>query len=167
MHRILILAGVLAVPVAAVAAAACAARGGIDERVITDAVIDSPYTVDVDHPGDVVITRSIVAPGAGFGWHGRRAAAVVVVKGGTLTLYDGADATCTPQRIEAEHGFVEQAGHVYLARNESHSPVDIVVTYLGLERGVDPDVPSTGPGGCPTCAVTACDDALGAPQLAG
>ena len=80
--------------------------------------VSRPYTIHVRRPGDVVVAKATVPPGASFGWHYHRAAVVVVVRSGTLTLYDGADRTCSPARISAGHGFVEQRNHVHLARNE-------------------------------------------------
>jgi quercetin dioxygenase-like cupin family protein len=74
---------------------------------------------------------------------------VAVVKSGTLTLYDSADRACTPRRYSAGQGFTEQANHVHLARNEGHKRVVVLVTYLGLEHGVNPDVPAANPGNCP------------------
>ena len=74
--------------------------------------------IDVSKPADVVVAQATVPPGASFGWHYHRAAVAAVIKSGTLTLYDGADRTCTPQRYSAGQGFTEHAGHVHLARNE-------------------------------------------------
>jgi hypothetical protein len=68
---------------------------------------------------------------------------------GTLTLYDSADPSCTPQRFSAGHGFVEKRNHVHLARNEGSQTVVVMVTYLGLKHGVTPDVPADSPGNCP------------------
>jgi quercetin dioxygenase-like cupin family protein len=97
----------------------------------------------------VVIAEATVPPGASFGWHYHRAAVAAVVKSGTLTLYDSADRTCTGKRYSAGQGFTERPGHVHLARNETHKPVVVLVTYLGLKHGVNPDVPSPRPGNCP------------------
>ena len=89
-------------------------------------------------------------PGASFGWHYHRAAAVVVVvKSCTLTLYDRADRSCTPQRYSAGQGFTERSRHVHLARNEGRKPAVVFVTYLGLKHGLNPDVPVARPGNCP------------------
>lgn len=74
---------------------------------------------------------------------------MAVVRSGTLTLHDSADQSCTPRRYKAGQGFVEQANHVHLARNEGRRPVVVLVTYLGLPHGVKPDVPATSPGNCP------------------
>ena len=148
MKRLIITVALLG---ALTATAAALANGGhpITEKVLGAASISQGYKIDVKKPADVVVAEATVPPGASFGWHYHRAAVAAVVKSGTLTLYDSADRTCTPTRYSAGQGFTERAGHVHLARNEGHKPVVVLVTYLGLKHGVNPDVPSPRPGNCP------------------
>ena len=148
MKRLLIIVALLG---ALTATAAALAAGGrpITEKVLGAASISQGYTIDVKKPADVVVAEATVPAGASFGWHYHRAAVAAVVKSGTLSLYDSADRTCTPTRYSAGQGFTERAGHVHLARNETHKPVVVLVTYLGLKHGVNPDVPSPRPGNCP------------------
>jgi quercetin dioxygenase-like cupin family protein len=130
--------------------AALAADGpAIKETVIAGAGIAQPYTIHVKKPADVVVAKAVVPPGGSFGWHSHRAAAVVAVKAGALTLYDSADKTCAPARYAAGQGFVEQPHHVHLARNEGDTRAVVIVTYLGLKHGANPDVPAKSPGNCP------------------
>ena len=145
------LVAIVAVLAALSATAAALAVGGrpITEKVLGAASISQGYTIDVKKPADVIVAEATVPPGASFGWHYHRAAVAAVVKSGTLSLYDSADRTCTPTRYSAGQGFTERAGHVHLARNETHKPVVVLVTYLGLKHGVNPDVPSPRPGNCP------------------
>ena len=148
MKRLLIVAPLLAA--LCTAAAAPAADGPtITEKVLGAAGISHPYTIHVRKPADVVFAKATVPPGASFGWHSHRAAVAVAVKSGTLTLYDGADRTCTPQRYPGGRGFIEQPHHVHLARNEGRTKAVVLVTYLGLKHGVNPDVPAANPGNCP------------------
>jgi quercetin dioxygenase-like cupin family protein len=148
MKRLLIATALGAV--FAVSAAALAwSHPKITEKVIAAGGVAQPYTIDVAKPADVIVAKATVPAGASFGWHSHRAAVAVVVQSGTLTLYDSADAQCTPQRVPAGHGFVEQPNHVHLARNETRHTVTVLVTYLGLEHGVDPDVPASPPGNSP------------------
>jgi quercetin dioxygenase-like cupin family protein len=130
-------------------AALAAGNSPITEKILGAASISDSYTIDVNKPGDVVVAEAIVPPGASFGWHSHRAAVAAVVKSGTLTLYDSADPSCSPQRYSAGQGFVEQRNHVHLARNEGKKRVVVLVTYLGLKHGVNPDVPAESPGNCP------------------
>ena len=148
MKRLLIVAALIA---ALGSSAAALAAGGptITEKVLAAASVSEHYTIGVRKPADVVYAKATIPPGASFGWHSHRAAAVVAVTSGTLTLYDSADRTCTPQRYPAGQGFVEQPNHVHLARNEGRAKAVVLVTYLGLEHGVNPDVPAASPGNCP------------------
>ena len=148
MKRILIAAALLTA-VGATSAALGAGASPITEKVLGAAGIAQPYTIAATKPADVVVAKATVPPGASFGWHYHRAAVVVVVKSGTLTLYDSADRTCTPQRYSAGQGFTERPHHVHLARNEGREPAVVFVTYLGLKHGVNPDVPAPSPGNCP------------------
>jgi quercetin dioxygenase-like cupin family protein len=148
MKRLLI-AAVLAAALGTTAAALGAGHGPITEKVLGAASVGQPYTFQVQQPADVVVAKAKVSPGASFGWHSHRAAVVAIIKTGTLSLYDSADPSCTAHRYSAGQGFTEQVGHVHLARNEGHKPVVVLVTYLGLEHGVNPDVPAARPGNCP------------------
>jgi quercetin dioxygenase-like cupin family protein len=148
MRRLLI-AFVLAGALGTAAAALAAGNHPITEKVLGAASVAQPYTFAVQQPADVVVAKATVPPGASFGWHSHRAAVVAIVKSGTLSLYDSADPTCAAHRYSAGAGFTEQPGHVHLARNEGHRPVVVLVTYLGLKHGVNPDVPAPKPGNCP------------------
>jgi quercetin dioxygenase-like cupin family protein len=148
MRRVLI-AAVLVGALGTTAAALGAGHHAITAKVLGAASVAEPYTFQVQQPADVVVAKATVPPGASFGWHSHRAAVVAMVKSGTLSLYDSADPACTPRRYPAGQGFVEQPGHVHLARNEGRKPVVVLVTYLGLQHGVNPDVPAAKPGNCP------------------
>jgi quercetin dioxygenase-like cupin family protein len=148
MKRLLI-ALVLLGALATTAAALAAGSHPITEKVLGGASVAKPYSFQVKHKADVVVAKATVPPGASFGWHSHRAGVVAIVTSGTLSLYDSADPTCTAHRYSAGQGFTEQANHVHLARNEGHKPVVVLVTYLGLKHGVNPDVPAASPGNCP------------------
>ena len=148
MKRVLIAAALLTT-LGATSAALATSAAPITEKVLGAAGISQRYSIKVTQPADVVVAQATVPPGASFGWHYHRSAVVVVVKSGTLTLYDSADRTCTPQRYSAGQGFTERPHHVHLARNEGRRPAVVFVTYLGLKHGVNPDVPAPSPGNCP------------------
>ncbi len=147
MKRFIILAA-LAAALGTTAVGLAAGGPAITEKVLGAASVSQPYSIHVGKPADVVVARAKVPPGASFGWHYHRSSVAVVVRSGTLTLYDSADPTCSPQRYSAGQGFVERRHHVHLARNEGQKPVVVLVTYLGLKHGVKPDVPAPAPAGC-------------------
>jgi quercetin dioxygenase-like cupin family protein len=148
MRRLFVIAALLGA-LGTTAAALAAGNPRITEKILGAASISDSYTIDVNKPGDIVVAKATVPPGASFGWHSHRAAVAVAVNAGTLTLYDSADPSCTPQRYSAGQGFIEQPHHVHLARNEGNQRVVVLVTYLGLKHGVNPDVPAESPGNCP------------------
>jgi quercetin dioxygenase-like cupin family protein len=149
MKRILVLIATLVAALGTGTAALASDGHPITEKALGAASISQPYTIRVRDAADVLVATATVPRGASFGWHFHRSAAVVVVTSGTLTLYDSADPTCTAQRYSAGQGFVEHANHVHLARNEGSTRAVVVVTYLGLPHGVNPDVPVPSPGNCP------------------
>jgi quercetin dioxygenase-like cupin family protein len=148
MKRLVVIAAVVCA-LGTTAVALAAGGSPITEKVLGAARLSDGYTITVKKPADVVVAKAKVPPGASFGWHSHRAAVVVVVKSGTLTLYDSSDPTCSPTRYSAGQGFAEQPNHVHLARNEGGKRVVVLVTYLGLKHGVNPDVPAQSPGNCP------------------
>ena len=148
MRRLFVITALLGA-LGTTAAALAAGTPPITEKILGAGSISDGYTIDVNKPGDVVVAKATVPPGGSFGWHSHRAAVAAVVKSGTLTLYDSADRTCTPQRYPAGQGFIEQPHHVHLARNAGRTKAVVLVTYLGLEHGVTPDVPAANPGNCP------------------
>jgi quercetin dioxygenase-like cupin family protein len=144
MKRLLIVAALLAT-LATTAAALAAGGPAITEKILGAASISHPYTIQVRKPADVIVAKATVPAGASFGWHSHRAAVAAVVKSGTLTLYDSADRTCTPQRYHAGQGFIEQPHHVHLARNEGRTKAVVLVTYLGLALRALTVVPLSDP----------------------
>jgi quercetin dioxygenase-like cupin family protein len=120
--------------------------------------IAAPFKVEVDRlvelktkaPIDVVDQTIVLEAGGHTGWHSHPGPALVVVKTGTFTLYDGDDPSCTPQVFTAGQAFVDRGGgHAHIGRNESDGVVEVSVTYL-LPAGVGPRVDVTpAPGNCP------------------
>jgi quercetin dioxygenase-like cupin family protein len=71
-------------------------------------------------PSDVHVTINTVAPGGHSGWHTHPGPSFVVVKSGTVTVYDGDDPTCTGRVIDQGGWFTDPGGgHVHLVRNET------------------------------------------------
>jgi quercetin dioxygenase-like cupin family protein len=120
----------------------------ITAKLFGAATVEKPFTIHTSGPAGLLMLRAQVAPGGSFGWHYHRSAVAVMVTAGTLTLYDSADAACSPQRVPAGHGFVEAPNRVHLARNEGTKPATLYVTYLGLPKGKPPDQPAAKPSQC-------------------
>jgi Cupin domain len=120
--------------------------------------IDEPFKVEIDGllelktkgPIDVADQTITIQPGGHTGWHSHPGPALVVIKSGTFTLYDGDDPNCAPQVFEAGSAFVDRGGgHVHIGRNEGATAVELSVTYL-LPVGAGPRTDVTPePGNCP------------------
>ena len=89
-----------------------------------------------------------VAPGKEFGWHTHGSAVAVVITAGTLTVWDPKVAACAPQQYSKGAAFIEPADHLHRARNNGKKPVTLYATYIGLPKGVQPNIAGTAPAGC-------------------
>ena len=95
------------------------ARGQYDNFKVSS-VPDSPvdFKVKAKSPVDVVVRRHDYAINSHTGWHTHPGPVFITVTQGTLTYYLYDDSTCTPHRVTAPGGFVDDArGH--MVRNES------------------------------------------------
>jgi quercetin dioxygenase-like cupin family protein len=120
--------------------------------------VAAPFKVEVDglvelktkSAIDVADQSVTIQAGGHTGWHSHPGPALVVVKTGTFTLYNGDDPSCTPHVFSAGQAFVDRGGgNVHIGRNESTGIVELSVTYL-LPVGAGPRTDITpAPGNCP------------------
>ena len=103
--------------------------------------------IDTKGATDVYIVENKIAPGGTFGWHSHPGPSIVVVKSGELTLYSGDDPTCTPTRVPAGSGFVDDGGDVHMVRNEGTIETVVYVTSL-VPKGAPRRIDEPGPGNC-------------------
>jgi hypothetical protein len=170
MQRKRLVAGAAAVTVAAAAGgtalatpgsgivggAPILARGTLNVGHPThDGVRDKPVKIKLREPGDVIVQDVTIAPGGVTGWHSHPGPAVVIVKSGSLTLYDADDPTCTGATYGPEPGsavgaaFVDEGyGHVHIGRNEGSTNTQLYVTYLDVPEGASPRIDVPAPGNC-------------------
>jgi quercetin dioxygenase-like cupin family protein len=113
------------------------------------ATLHQSYAISVDKPANLMVVKVKVPPGGSFGWHSHPSAVAVAITSGILTLYDSGEPSCTAKRFSRGQGFVENANHVHLARNEGTKPVRLYATYLGVPPGAKPNVPASAPANCP------------------
>lgn len=99
-------------------------------------------------PSDFIVVDLTVAPGGTTGWHSHPGPALVIVKEGVFTLYDGDDRRCRPHRYGPGQAFVDQGGgHVHIGRNETRRPVKLLVTFI-VPKGADTFIDAPDPGNC-------------------
>lgn len=112
--------------------------------------INMPF-VKLQIRGDTdVFTQKIdIEPGGHTGWHSHPGPVLVTIAAGTMTLYQGDDATCSPRTVGVGETFIDPGGgNVHIARNEGTETLVLYATYLlPAAAGARIDVPN--PGNCP------------------
>ena len=133
-------------------AVATPGSGILGAPVLARGTLDGHFKIKLRNsskPGDVAVQQVILAPGGSTGWHTHLGPAVVIVKSGSFTLYDGDDPTCTGRTYSAGKVFVDEGyGHVHIGRNEGSTNAELYVTYLDLPAGQPARVDAPDPGNC-------------------
>jgi quercetin dioxygenase-like cupin family protein len=142
---------IVAVPILTVAAIALATpSSGFTTVLLARSSLAERLKIQT-HPSeitDIVVQSVAIEPGGQSGWHYHPGPILVAVKAGTITLYDGDDPSCTPRQVSAGAAFIEQPGHVHLARNDGPVAEQHVSTYI-LPLGAPTRVDAPNPGNCP------------------
>jgi quercetin dioxygenase-like cupin family protein len=131
----------------AVAGVSTGANPPIVATALGGGTLKAPITVNAK-AGAMVVNAIKVAPGGDFGWHVHGAPVAVVITSGTLTVWDPTVAGCAPQRYGKGAAFVEPAGHLHRARNLGKTPVLLYATYIGIPKGVQPNIAGKVPASC-------------------
>ena len=88
-----------------------------------------------------------MAPGGTLGWHSHPDAAFVTVTECEMTLYDTDDPSCAPYVVHVGEAFVEPAGLVHIARNETRTErVSWYATHIGVPTGAATSIDQPDPG---------------------
>ena len=114
-------------------------------------------TIRLSRPSDVAVQQVTILPGGATGWHSHPGPAVVIVKSGSLTLYDGDDRKCRGTTYAADDPtnpgpkvFIDEGyGHVHIGRNLGSTKTELYVTYLDMPVGALPRIDVPDPGNCP------------------
>jgi quercetin dioxygenase-like cupin family protein len=95
----------------------------------------------------IMLVRFSVEPGGTFGWHQHGGPVWVIVTSGTLSIYSGDDATCTPQLYGAGSAFLDPGDHTHEGKNETDAPVEVYATFM-LPEGGQTRIDAPNPGLC-------------------
>ena len=97
-------------------------------------------------PSDLYVQSNVWVPGGSTGWHTHPGHSLIIVTAGTVTAYDGADPTCTPQVYTVGMGFVDPGGdHVHLLRNEGAVEArTVAVQFVAADAVRRIDAPAPG-----------------------
>jgi quercetin dioxygenase-like cupin family protein len=106
-------------------------------------------TVNLKDAAETVVQQVQLDVAGHTGWHSHPGPAVVVVKSGALTLYEGDDPACVGHTYTAGQVFVDPGrGNVHLGRNESNVVTELFVTYFDVPPGASPRLDAPDPGNC-------------------
>jgi len=108
------------------------------------------WSVDIKSSSDfdIAVQSILFDPGGTSGWHSHPGPVFIQVVLGTMTFYEGDDATCTPIVRSAGQGYLDRGDHPHIARNETEMHAQTVVTYFA-PRGAALRVDEPDPGNCP------------------
>ena len=163
VSAVIVAAAVTALAVAVLATPGSGTTGVVAARAAFGDVIDLKFSIRDDYrgrdniqvrnAGDTVMQQITFAPGGFSGWHSHPGPAVVLIKSGELTFYDGEDESCTGRTFSAGQALIDPGqGHVHFALNQGTTPTEVWVTYFDVpagtgSMGVRDDAPA--PGNCP------------------
>jgi len=106
--------------------------------------------INLNNARETAIGQLVWAPGGNTGWHTHPGPAVVLIKSGQMSFYDGDDPTCTVRTYSAGQSFIDRGqGHVHIARNESQSEnLELWATYFDVPPGGAIRIDAPDPGNC-------------------
>ena len=105
-----------------------------DFKVRTDPKSPIQLQAKAKTPVDFVVRRHEYAVGATTGWHSHPGPVFITVTKGELVYYLFDDPDCTPHKVGAGQGFVDD-GRGHIVRNESSEPAEDVSVILAPVGG--------------------------------
>jgi quercetin dioxygenase-like cupin family protein len=108
----------------------------------------SDGTIPLQAGTDVAMAQITVNPGGSSGWHSHPGGAIIVVKQGSLTVYESLGTKCETTTYTAGDAFVERPGEVDQVINTGTSPYVLFVTFPRVPHGASPRTDEPDPGTC-------------------
>lgn len=100
-------------------------------------------------PSDLYVQSNLWTPGGSSGWHTHPGHSLITVTAGTITVYEGDDATCTPHTYTVGQGLVDPGdGHIHLIRNEGLVDARSITVQL-IPAGAVRRIDAAAPPNCP------------------
>ena len=106
-------------------------------------------TIPLKFGTDVAMAQITVQPGGSSGWHAHPGGAIIVVKEGSLTVYESIGSQCHIETYSAGDAFVELPGEVDQVVNNGTVPYVLYVTFPAVPRGESARTDVPDPGTCP------------------
>ena len=96
---------------------------------------------------DLAVQSIVFQAGGQSGWHSHPGPVFIQVVSGTMTFYESDDPHCTPIVRTAGQGYLDVGEHAHIARNETASPAQTLVTYFA-PPGAALRIDKPNPGNC-------------------
>ena len=128
--------------------AATPPTGGFSNVPLARGTNTSNGTIPLQSGTDVAMAQITVDPGGSSGWHSHPGGAIVVVKTGTLTVYESTGSKCDSTTYQAGQAFVERPGEVDDVFNTGTAPYVLLVTFPRVPQGELPRTDEPDPGTC-------------------
>ena len=109
----------------------------------------SDGTIPLQVGTDVAMAQITVQPGGSSGWHSHPGGAIVVVKQGSLTVYESVGSQCQTETYSAGQAFIERRGEVDQVINTGTGPYVLFVTFPRVPQGDSARIDEPDPGNCP------------------
>jgi quercetin dioxygenase-like cupin family protein len=109
----------------------------------------SDGTIPLQVGTDVAMAQITVDPGGSSGWHSHPGGAIIVVKTGTLTVFESVGSQCQATTYSAGQTFVERPGEVDDVLNTGSVPYVLLVTFPRVPQGASARTDEPSPGNCP------------------
>jgi len=108
----------------------------------------SDGTIPLQFGTDIAMAQITVVPGGSSGWHSHPGGAIVVVKSGSLTVYQSVGSQCSTVTYGAGQAFIERPGELDDVFNTGTVPYVLLVTFPRVPQGDSPRTDEPNPGTC-------------------
>jgi quercetin dioxygenase-like cupin family protein len=142
MKRIIIGIATAAVLVVWGGIAAATPSHGFVVKPLGSTTVDS-LSIQPSGPSVALFVRVVQEPGGTSGWHSHPANAFVLVREGSVRVWDGD--TCTSTIYNKGDVFTEMPGHVHKASNAGDGQLVLLVTFVGLPPNTAPTTDEPNP----------------------
>ena len=108
----------------------------------------SDGTIPLKAGTDIAMVQITVDAGGSSGWHSHPGGAIIVVKQGSLTVYESVGDQCRAQTYTSGQAFVERPGEVDQVINTGTVPYVLFVTFPRVPQGTPSRIDEPDPGTC-------------------
>lgn len=135
-------------PLLGVGSAPATPSQGVDRSDLGRGTVVVSQPVSIAEGSDVLVQSITFAVGGSTGWHTHPGNTIELVKSGSITIFYGDDPKCAGRTYSAGQAYVGP-GHVHLARNDGHTPAEVVAMYTAVTPGGPNRAEAERPPHCP------------------